>query len=90
VHGAFVGLERRAPAVPLERMGAFRSTVSAAFAYRRKTIANSIAASRGREAAAAALDAARIDPRRRAETLSLDEFVMLDAAWREIDAEKNL
>ena len=90
VHGAFVGVERRAPAVPLEWMGAFRSTVSAAFAHRRKTIVNSIAASRGREVAAAALDAAGIDPRRRAETLSLDEFVMLDRAMREIDAEKNL
>jgi 16S rRNA (adenine1518-N6/adenine1519-N6)-dimethyltransferase len=90
VHGAFVGVERRAPVVSLEHMGSFRSTVAAAFAHRRKTIANSIAASRGRTATAAALDAAGIDPGRRAETLALEEFVLLDRAMREIDIEKIL
>jgi 16S rRNA (adenine1518-N6/adenine1519-N6)-dimethyltransferase len=90
VNSAFVGVERRTPAVPLDRMDDFRSTVSASFAYRRKTIVNSIAASRGRDTAAAALDAAGIDPQRRAETLSLDEFVVLDRAMREIDVEKDL
>jgi 16S rRNA (adenine1518-N6/adenine1519-N6)-dimethyltransferase len=83
VHGAFIGVERRdPPAVPLARMAAFRATVGAAFAHRRKTIANSIAATLGRDAASAALDGAGIDPGRRAETLSLDEFVALDRALR--------
>jgi 16S rRNA (adenine1518-N6/adenine1519-N6)-dimethyltransferase len=86
VHGAFVGVERREPAVPLAQMDAFRATVGAAFVHRRKTIANSLAATRGRDAAAAALAAAGIDPGRRAETLSLDEFVTLDRALRALDA----
>jgi 16S rRNA (adenine1518-N6/adenine1519-N6)-dimethyltransferase len=63
-------------------MAGFRATVGAAFAHRRKTIANSIAATLGRDAASAALDGAGIDPGRRAETLSLDEFVALDRALR--------
>jgi 16S rRNA (adenine1518-N6/adenine1519-N6)-dimethyltransferase len=90
VHGAFIGVERREPVVPLDRMPSFRSTVSSAFAHRRKTIANSIAASRGRIATAAALDAAGIEPGRRAETLSLHEFVALDRAMGAPDLEKNL
>jgi 16S rRNA (adenine1518-N6/adenine1519-N6)-dimethyltransferase len=80
VHGAFVGIERRAPVVALERMESFRSTVAQAFAHRRKTIANSLAATRGRAAAQAALANARIDPTRRAETLTLAEFVALDTS----------
>ena len=89
VHGAFVGIERGAPAVPLERMESFRATVSHSFAHRRKTIANSLATAGDRDIAYAALDAARIDPRRRAETLTLDEFVALDRALEE-KARKNL
>ncbi|HVR30330.1 MAG TPA: 16S rRNA (adenine(1518)-N(6)/adenine(1519)-N(6))-dimethyltransferase RsmA, partial [Thermoanaerobaculia bacterium] len=77
VHGAFVAIERRPPAVPLEDLGAFRSTVAAAFAQRRKTLANSLAAAYGRAQALAALKTACIDPRRRAETLTLAEFVAL-------------
>lgn len=86
VSGAFVGVERRAPAVPLAQMPAFRSSLAAAFAHRRKTIANSLGATRGRARATAALVSAGIDPGRRAETLSLDEFVALDRALRAPDA----
>jgi 16S rRNA (adenine1518-N6/adenine1519-N6)-dimethyltransferase len=82
VHGAFVGIERREPAVPLAEMAAFRATVGAAFAHRRKTLVNSLAATLGRAVASAALDSAGIDPARRAETLSLAEFVALDRALR--------
>lgn len=90
VHGAFVGIDRRAPAVPLDRYDSFRDTLALAFAHRRKTLANSIGAERGRSAAFAALDQARIDPQRRAETLSLEELVVLDRALGEVDPPKNL
>jgi 16S rRNA (adenine1518-N6/adenine1519-N6)-dimethyltransferase len=90
VHGAFVGIERRAPAVGLERMESFRSTVAHSFAHRRKTIANSLAMTRSRADAYEALDVARIDPTRRAETLTLAEFVALDTALRRGNHEKNL
>ncbi|OUO88620.1 16S rRNA (adenine(1518)-N(6)/adenine(1519)-N(6))-dimethyltransferase [Gordonibacter sp. An230] len=65
----------------------------AAFATRRKTLANSCRtyfAGRGREGAriAAALprlfECADVDPARRGETLSLDEFVRLGAAYRSL------
>ena len=45
---------------------------------------------RGRDATLAALDAAGIDPTRRAETLTLDEFVVLDLALGAIEPRKNL
>jgi 16S rRNA (adenine1518-N6/adenine1519-N6)-dimethyltransferase len=80
VHGAFVGIERRAPAVAPERMESLRSTVAHAFAHRRKTIANSLAIRLGRTDVRAALEEARIDPTRRAETLTLAEFVALEFA----------
>ncbi len=80
VHGAFVGIQRRAPAVASAHIERFRATVAQSFAHRRKTIANSLAMTRGRDAAYAALEAAGIDPTRRAETLTLEEFVALDLA----------
>ena len=59
-----------------------RSVVRAAFSQRRKTLANALTALEGREAAAAALAAAGIEAARRAETLSVEEFVRLaDAYW---------
>ena len=82
VHGAFVAIERRVPAVPIDQMSAFRSTVAASFAHRRKTLANSLSASYGRAKALAALESAHIDAGRRAETLPLAEFVALDRALR--------
>jgi 16S rRNA (adenine1518-N6/adenine1519-N6)-dimethyltransferase len=90
VHGAFVGIERRAPVVAPERMESFRSIVAQSFAHRRKTIANSLAITRGRAETNAALDRARIDPTRRAETLTLAEFVALEAALGAGHREKNL
>lgn len=58
---------------------AFRRVVKAAFMKRRKKILNSMKSSGyySGEAIAAALEAAGIDPGRRAETLSLEEFVKL-------------
>jgi 16S rRNA (adenine1518-N6/adenine1519-N6)-dimethyltransferase len=54
--------------------------VQAAFGQRRKTMRNALSAGLlplDAPAAEAVLNASRIDPRRRAETLSVDEFVFL-------------
>jgi 16S rRNA (adenine1518-N6/adenine1519-N6)-dimethyltransferase len=53
--------------------------VRAAFAQRRKTLANALAAGLGRPADAlrVAVEAAGIDPSRRAETLTIPEFTVL-------------
>ncbi|HEY8517759.1 MAG TPA: 16S rRNA (adenine(1518)-N(6)/adenine(1519)-N(6))-dimethyltransferase RsmA [Candidatus Binatia bacterium] len=58
----------------------FRRVVRAAFAQRRKTLRNALTAGFGSAVADAMLAAAEIDPRRRAETLSLDEFALLTSA----------
>ena len=64
------------PRVELADAGRFEAVVRAAFAQRRKTLANALAAGLGlpvggtREAAASA----GVDPGRRAETLNIDEF----------------
>ncbi|MGH7265363.1 MAG: 16S rRNA (adenine(1518)-N(6)/adenine(1519)-N(6))-dimethyltransferase RsmA, partial [Candidatus Rokuibacteriota bacterium] len=67
---------RTAPAMPLADPDAFVRVVKAAFARRRKTLANALAAGLpGLDRAR--LAAAGIDGRRRAETLSLAEFARL-------------
>lgn len=55
----------------------FTKVVRAAFAQRRKTLANSLAATFERGKISAALKSAEIDATRRAETLSLEEFARL-------------
>ncbi len=62
----------------------FDRVVRAAFAQRRKTIANSLGATFGRAHARQALAAAGIDPRARAETLGVDAFVALAEALRPV------
>jgi 16S rRNA (adenine1518-N6/adenine1519-N6)-dimethyltransferase len=68
-----------APRVALADEGRFHTVVRAAFAQRRKMLANSLAAglSLPLEAARAAAVSAGIDPRRRAETLTIHEFAAL-------------
>lgn len=68
------------PRTPLAGTPLFERTVRAAFAHRRKTVANSLSAA-GLAGAAEALAAAGIDPRRRAETLSVEELGRLAAAF---------
>ncbi|HXH83767.1 MAG TPA: 16S rRNA (adenine(1518)-N(6)/adenine(1519)-N(6))-dimethyltransferase RsmA [Candidatus Tectomicrobia bacterium] len=72
---------RATPRVPpgLERR--FRQVVRAAFAQRRKTLANALTAGLGLPGTTAreAATAAGIDPGRRAETLSVEDFVSLAA-----------
>ena len=65
-----------------EAEAAFARVVKAAFSQRRKTVVNSLAAGldRPRQEVAAALEQAGIDPRRRAETMTLAEFTALGLA----------
>jgi 16S rRNA (adenine1518-N6/adenine1519-N6)-dimethyltransferase len=63
----------------------FRRVVKAAFAQRRKTVSNSLKSDKAlweNESAESALERAGIDPRRRAETLSVEEFAALERAVR--------
>src|SRR5690606_24302093 len=66
----------------------FRRLVKVAFSQRRKTLSNALRAGRiaAPEALSAALAEAEIDPQRRAETLSIEEFARLSrilGAWEE-------
>jgi 16S rRNA (adenine1518-N6/adenine1519-N6)-dimethyltransferase len=80
VDGAFVGLGLRPPPLPAAAMPAFLATVSAAFALRRKTLRNALAAAWGRETADRVVAAAGLGDRVRAEALGLDELLALHAA----------
>ncbi len=75
VDSAFVGLELAPPPLPQEEMADFVAFVRLAFAKRRKTVRNSLASGWGREKAEAALAAAGIPERARAEELGLGEFL---------------
>jgi 16S rRNA (adenine1518-N6/adenine1519-N6)-dimethyltransferase len=65
-----------APAVQLEDEARFETVVRAAFAQRRKTLANALASGLGLSVGAAreAATSAGVDPGRRAETLAIQEF----------------
>jgi 16S rRNA (adenine1518-N6/adenine1519-N6)-dimethyltransferase len=75
VDSAFVGLDLQPPPLPQEEMSAFVALVRLAFAQRRKTLRNALAAGWGRERAEAVLAAAGIPERARAEELGLGEFL---------------
>jgi 16S rRNA (adenine1518-N6/adenine1519-N6)-dimethyltransferase len=77
VAAAFVGFELRPPPFPPERLPAFTGLVRLAFAQRRKTLRNALAAGWGRERAEAVLAAVGLDRRCRAESLPLATFVAL-------------
>ena len=70
------------PRCPLAGTPIFERTVRAAFAHRRKTLQNSLTGS-GMLGAKEALTAAGIDPTRRAETVSVEEFGRLATALAE-------
>ncbi len=83
VDSAVVHLATRlAPPVPIPEPERFREIVRAAFGQRRKNLANALAAGLGLAAdrARGLARAAGIDPGRRAETLSLEEFARLAEA----------
>ncbi|MBV8151371.1 MAG: ribosomal RNA small subunit methyltransferase A [Candidatus Eremiobacteraeota bacterium] len=80
VDSSVVVLERRAVVPPGREW--FTGIVKAAFAYRRKTLANSLSRALGipRERTVAALGTLSLDPEIRAERLDLDAFTRLAAA----------
>jgi 16S rRNA (adenine1518-N6/adenine1519-N6)-dimethyltransferase len=71
------------PLIPPERRNRFFSLVNGGFRHKRKNIANSLADETRRDKAeiGAVLESAGIDPARRAQTLSVDEWLALAAAW---------
>ncbi len=80
VDSTVVRLVRRAePAVAPVDLALFRKVVRGAFAYRRKTLANSLALSleRDRSAIAAAIAASGLSPESRGEQLSITDFSRL-------------
>ncbi|MBQ4370644.1 MAG: 16S rRNA (adenine(1518)-N(6)/adenine(1519)-N(6))-dimethyltransferase RsmA [Oscillospiraceae bacterium] len=82
VHSAVIRLERRSsPAVSPKDEKLFFRTVRAAFALRRKTLANSLlsafSGSLSKQELAEAIDASGISPGARGETLSLNDFSVL-------------
>ena len=82
VDSAVVRLTPRAEArVPAELEARFRDVVRAAFASRRKTLANALTGGLGLSLGVAREAATRsgVDPGRRAETLTIEEFVSLTA-----------
>jgi 16S rRNA (adenine1518-N6/adenine1519-N6)-dimethyltransferase len=82
VDSAVLRLDRIARPEPPDVLVATARLADAAFAQRRKTLRNSLIAASGRGSAAidAALEATGTDGRRRAETLTPDEFVSLASA----------
>ncbi|QIL45880.1 16S rRNA (adenine(1518)-N(6)/adenine(1519)-N(6))-dimethyltransferase RsmA [Vagococcus coleopterorum] len=86
VDSAIIKLVRRdKPAVEVNDEKAFFKLTKAAFQQRRKTLWNNLQATYGKEEAikerlAKALETAGIDPKRRGETLSLEEFAKLSNA----------
>lgn len=80
VDSAVVRLTPRAQSlVPTALQPRFRPLVRAAFAQRRKTLANAVSAGLGLSLGAAreVATASGVDPRRRAETLTIQDFVSL-------------
>jgi 16S rRNA (adenine1518-N6/adenine1519-N6)-dimethyltransferase len=82
VESAFVGLGLHPPPLPASEMAAFIAFVRLAFAQRRKTLRNALAARWGRERAEAVLAAAGISERARAEEVGLREFLEIYTNWR--------
>lgn len=82
VDSAVLRLERVRRSEPVELQAAAIRLAEAAFAQRRKTLRNSVLASTGWKGTVfdEALAAAGIDGRRRAETLSIDEYLSLASA----------
>jgi 16S rRNA (adenine1518-N6/adenine1519-N6)-dimethyltransferase len=77
VDSAFVGLELQEPLLPEKEMPDFIAFVRLAFAQRRKTLRNALAAGWGRERAEAVLGTAGIPERARAEELGMEEFLRI-------------
>ncbi len=69
-----------APSIELRSETRFWSTVRAAFGQRRKNLGNTLKPLASRERLAEVFEATTIDPKRRGETLSIEEFELLARA----------
>ncbi len=74
VDSAVIRLEMKEPAMTEGSVEGMTRVVKAAFSARRKTLRNALGSSYPADRVAAALEGAGIDPKRRAETLSVQEF----------------
>lgn len=86
VDSRVLAIRFRAPTVQAADEALFFQTVKAAFGQRRKTLKNALAGSEfrlGPHQAEGILQSAQIAPGRRAETLSVEEFVALSHGFRE-------
>lgn len=84
VESAVVRLEPHEPPSKVVTREEYRKVVTAAFAKRRKTILNALSAGRDKEEVARRLNEAGIEPERRGETLSPEEFAAVALALRGI------
>lgn len=73
------------PRIPTEQLDAFFRLAKAGFSQKRKTLRNALSGGLGikAEQGALLLQAAQIDPQRRAETLAIEEWARLTAAFLE-------
>jgi 16S rRNA (adenine1518-N6/adenine1519-N6)-dimethyltransferase len=69
---------RAAPRAPVVDPARFDKVVRAAFSQRRKTLWNTLRGAFESQSVRAALEAAAIDPQRRGETLSVEEFAAIE------------
>ena len=83
VDSAVIRLEIKTPTIPEAQYGQLARTVKAAFATRRKTLRKALSGAFPRAAVDAGLAQAGIDHKRRAETLSVEEFEALTGALQE-------
>lgn len=80
VTSAIVRITPRQPARPIRDPAIFDRVVTAAFSQRRKTLANALSATLAGHGGSALISGVGIDPRARAETLTLDDFTRLAEA----------
>lgn len=83
VDGAFVGLTLKPPPLSRAEMEGLAFIVRLAFAHRRKTLRNSLAAGLGTARAREVCEGAGLGDKSRAQELALDDFVRLHRAMRE-------
>jgi 16S rRNA (adenine1518-N6/adenine1519-N6)-dimethyltransferase len=84
VESAFIGLTVHPPGLDTENYGRLKRLIRSAFAMRRKTLRNSLAAEWGVEVADAMLVRCSLPPKTRAESLDLDSFRELAAALEQL------
>ncbi len=83
VAAAFVGLTLAPSCLPAHDMPHFTKLVRQAFAQRRKTLRNTLAAAWGRPLAEEVLAAVGLETNRRAQELPIEGFVEIYRAWRQ-------